>query len=147
MLNLVRDTWFSRELPVLDAAVSLLDEGIDFPEATDIAERSGLDVKDVARALLALKGEYVDLLQSMGDPGGWAVSEVTSAARRAVGQWPSPEGVVDALAEAFGSAAEQEPDSEKKSRLRQVGSFLSGTGRDVATEVVSKVILRSAGMG
>jgi hypothetical protein len=147
MLAMVRDTWVSRELPVLDAAVSLLDEGIDFPEATDIAERSGLDVKDVARALLALRGEYVDLLQSMGDPGGWAVREVTSAARRAVGQWPSPEGVVDALAEAFGSAAEQEPDSEKKGRLRQVGSFLSGTGRDVATEVVSKVILRSAGMG
>jgi hypothetical protein len=113
----------------------------------DIAERSGLDVTDVAPALLALKGEYADLLQSMGDPGGWAVRGVTSAARRAVGQWPSPEGVVDALAEAFGSAAEQEPDPEKKGRLRQLGTFLSGTGRDVATEVVSKVILRSAGMG
>jgi hypothetical protein len=142
----MEDTWFSRDLPALDAAVSLIDEGIDFPEATDIAERSRLDVKDAARALKALKGEYVDLSQETGDPAGWTVSAVTSAARRAVEQWPSPEGLVDALAEAFGSAAEREPDPEKKDRLRQVGSFLGGTGRDVATEVVAKVILRSAGM-
>jgi len=143
----MEDTWFSRDLPALDAAVSLIDEGIGFPEAADIAERSRLDVKDAARALKALKGEYVDLLQETGDPAGWTVSAVTSAARHAVDQWPSPEGLVDALAAAFGSAAEQERDPEKKGKLRQVAGFLQSTGRDVAAEVVSKVILRSAGIG
>lgn len=57
------------------------------------------------------------------------------------------EAIVDALAEAFGSAAEQERDPEKKGKLRQVAGFLQSTGRDVAAEVVSKVILRSAGIG
>jgi hypothetical protein len=75
------------------------------------------------------------------------VRRVTSAARRAVGQWPTPESVVERLAGAFGAAAEGEPDAEKKSRLRQVAGFLTSSGRDVATEVVSKVILRSTGMG
>lgn len=55
--------------------------------------------------------------------------------------------MVNALAEAFGNVADQEPDSERKGRLRQVAAFFTTTGRDVATEVVSKVILRSAGMG
>jgi hypothetical protein len=143
----MRDTWFPRDLPVLDATVTLLGEGAGFPDVADIAERSGLEVTDVARALEALDGEYVDLQTMMGDPAAWFVRKVTSAARRAVGQWPTPEGLVDALAEAFGNAAEEEPDAEKKSRLRQVGTFLSSTGRGVATEVVSKVILHSAGMG
>jgi hypothetical protein len=143
----MKDTWFSRDLPVLDATVTLFSEGAGFPEVADIAERSGLEIAHVARALEALDGEYVDLQMMMGDPAAWFVRNVTSAARRAVGQWPTPEGLVDALAEAFGNAAEQEPDAEKKSRLRQVGAFLSSTGRGVATEVVSKVILHSTGMG
>jgi hypothetical protein len=143
----VKDTWVSRDLPVLDATVSLIDEGIHWPDAADIAERSGLEVSDVGRALKALNGEYLELRLPAGDPSAWYVIELTSGARRAVGQWPSPEGVVDALAEAFGNAAEREPDAEKKSWLRQVAAFVGTTGRDVTTEVVSKVILRSAGMG
>lgn len=142
----MKDTWFSRDLPALDAAVSLLDEGVPHTRGSAIAERSGLDVDDVACALLALRGEYLDLAVT-GDPGAWIVRRVTGAARRAVGQWPTPEGLVDALAEAFENAAGEEPDPETKGRFRQIGAFLGSTGRDVATEVVSKVILRSAGMG
>jgi len=142
----VNETWFTRDLPVLNATVSLLEDGGDYPEVTDISDRSGIHEDDVGRSLRAMHGEYLDL-GITGDVGSWFVRSVTAVARRAVGQWPSPEGLVDALAEAFGSAAEREPDSEKKSRLRQVGDFLRTTGRGVATEVVSKVILRSAGMG
>lgn len=140
------ETWFTRDLPVLNATVSLLEIDGDYPEVMDISDRSGIHEDDVGRSLRAMHGEYLDLAIT-GDVRSWYVRSVTAAARRAVGQWPSPEGLVDALAEAFGSAAEEEPDSEKKSRLRQVGAFLSSTGRDAATEVVSKVILRSAGMG
>jgi hypothetical protein len=141
----VDETWFQRDLPVLDATVSLLEVGGDYPEVMDISDRSGIHEDDVGRSLRAMHGEYLDLAIT-GDVGSWCVRSVTAAARRAVGQWSSPENVVDALAEAFGDAAEHEPDSEKKGRLGQVGAFLSTTGRDVATEVVSKVILRSAGM-
>jgi hypothetical protein len=146
MISTVKDTWFSRDLPVLEAAASLIEEG-GRTRANDIAEHTGMDVEDVARAVRALRGEYVELMETGGNPGYWPVLRLTSAGLRAVGQWPSPESVVDALAEAFGQAAEREPDSEKKGRLRQVGSFLSSAGREVATEVVSKVILRSTGMG
>ena len=144
----MEDTWASRELPVLDAVVRLLEVEPEVLMA-EIAAETGLEPDAVERALLALEGPYVSRIAKPWGfpPTDWRVSAVTADARRAVGQWPSPEGLVDALAEAFGSAAEQEPDSEKKGRLRQFGTLLSGTGRDVATEVISKVILRSTGMG
>jgi DNA-binding MarR family transcriptional regulator len=144
----VEDTWASRDLPVLDAAVKLLDENYDI-RVRDIAAETGLDLESVVRALDALEGPYVgEISRTMGpDAGSWYITSVTAAARQAVGQWPTPESLVDRLAEAFGNAAERESDPEQKSRLRQVASFLGSTGRDVATEVVSRVILHTTGMG
>lgn len=146
----MEDTWFSRDLPVLDATVRLLDEGNFMVRVADLAEATGLDVRAVDRALDALEGRYVvkyNKQMTGGNPETWYVTKVTSSARQTVGQWPTAESVTARLAEAFESAAESEPDPEKKGKLRQVAGFLGSTGRDVATEVVSKVILRSAGMG
>lgn len=142
----MKDTWASRDLPVLDATVTLIDEGELLPEVTDIAQRSGLDIRSAFLALLALKGEYVDL-QITGEPGASYVRGVTSAARRAVGQWPTPESLADQLAAAFRTAAETEPDEEKQSRLRQVAGFLGSAGRDIAVGVIGQVISHSTGMG
>jgi len=142
----VKDTWVPRDFPVLDATVSLLEE-MDMPKVADIAQRTGLSTADAALALEDMDGEYVDLQMTMGDPGSWSVRAVTPAARRAVGQWPTAESLTAALAEAFDDAAEHEQDPEKKGRLRLVAGFLADTGRDMAAEVVAKVILRQAGMG
>jgi hypothetical protein len=65
----VKDTWASQELPVLEAAVALAEESMLLPEVKDIAERSGLDTRDIGLALLALDGEYVDLQKTGPDPG------------------------------------------------------------------------------
>ncbi len=73
------------------------------------------------------------------------ITEVTPAARRAVGQWPTPENVVARLAEAFSAAAEHEPDRERRGKLRALGSFLGETGKDFAAEVVAKVIVHQTG--
>jgi hypothetical protein len=145
-LGAVKDTWVPRDFPVLDAAVSLLEE-MDMPKVADIAQRTGFSTADVALALEDMDGEYVDLQMTMGDPGSWSVRAVTPAARRAVGQWPTAESLTAALAEAFDDAAEHEQDPAKKGRLRLVADFLADTGRDMAAEVVAKVILRQAGMG
>lgn len=145
----VEETWFSRHLPVLDATVRLLDEGNFLVRVAEIAEATGLDVRAVDRSLDALEGRYIakyNKLMSGGHPESWYVTKVTTAARQAVGQWPTAESLTASLAEAFGSAAEREPDPEKKNRLHQVAGFLGSTGRDVATEVISKVILHTTGM-
>jgi hypothetical protein len=146
----MEDTWTNRDFPVLEAIVRLLDQGSWAVEVRDVAADTGLDPADVDRAIMALVGPYIveyDRFGTGGDPNPWSVSQVTENARRVVGQWPTPETVVDRLAQAFVDAAEDEPDPERKGRLRQVAAFITSTGRDVATEVVSKVILRSTGMG
>ena len=48
---------------------------------------------------------------------------------------------------AFGEAADDERDPERKSRLCQIASFLADMGNDIAAEVLAKVILRPVGMG
>ena len=72
--------------------------------------------------------------------------------RGALGRWreeldPTPEILVDRLAEAFGNAAEQETDPKRRRRLREITSAFGETGRDLAVEVATRVILRQAGMG
>jgi hypothetical protein len=144
------DTWTDRDFPVLEAIVRLLDQGSWAVEVRAVAAETGLDPVDVDRAITALTGPYVveyDQFATGGDPNPWAVRQVSAEARRVVGQWPTPESLVDRLAKAFGNAANDEPNEERKGRLRQVAAFLTDTGREVATEVVSKVILRSSGMG
>jgi hypothetical protein len=146
----MEDTWTNRDLPVLEAIVRLLDQGNWAVSVREVASDTSLDPADVDRAITALQGLYVvdyDQFATGGDPNPWEVRQVTAEARRVVGQWPTPESLVDRLAEAFGKAAEDEPDAERKGRFRQVAAFLSSTGREVATEVAAKVILRSAGMG
>jgi hypothetical protein len=145
----VEDTWFSRDLPVLDAVVTLLDQpGSIMAQVREIAAHAGMDEFEVARALEAMDGTYVDFEQfaTGGRPGSWRVRRVSADARRAVGQWPTPENVVARLAEAFSAAAEREPDPDRRGKLRAIGGFLADTGKDFAAEVVAKVVARHTGV-
>lgn len=143
-------TWVSRDLPVLDAVVRLLDGGEYAAYVRDIAVETGFEPDVVVRALDALDGAYVldfDKFATGGDPNPWRVLGVTPAARQAVGQWPTAESLTARLAEAFSEAADEETDPERKGRLRQLASFLGETGKDVAAEIIAKVIMHQTGMG
>jgi len=146
----MEDTWVSRDLPVLDAVVRLLDEGSFAVTVADIAGQTGLDTKTVDRALDALDGPYVAKYQKMmtgGIADSWYVTAVTAAARRVVGQWPTAESMAERLAAAFSEAADEEKDPERKSRLRQIARFFGETGKDLAAEIIAKVIVHQTGMG
>lgn len=132
---------------MLDATVTLLEEGMDLPEVADIADRSGLPAEDVARALRAMNGRFVDLQITMGDSSRWFVNGVTPEARQAVGQWPTGESLVSQLVDGLDAAAEHETDPQRKSRLRQAAALLGGTGRGVMVDVAARVIERSTGLG
>lgn len=139
----MRDTWAGRDLPVLDAAVSLLDEGAAAgiePEAGDIAARSGLGEAEVATALQALRGEFLDLETPMGGISCWSVTSVTPEARRKVGQWPTGESLIERLAGGLAEAAEKETDPERKKTLRVVARELGGAVKAVAVNVASEML-------
>jgi hypothetical protein len=137
-------TWGSRELPVLEAVIADFDrvpEGGGWPDGEDIAASTGLSVADVGAALLALDGQYITVVRS-GTAGSWHVTAVTPDARRAAGQWPSAEDLVEQLAARIGEAAERETDPERKQRFKAVARGLGGVAKDVAVSFVTAYLER-----
>jgi hypothetical protein len=136
------DTWASRDLPVLEAAVSQIDELFKthtYADATDIAAITGMDILDVITALNALDGTYIKLGKGM-EPSRWHITDVTPAARRAVGQWPTGENLVERLAAGISQAAEREQDPEQKRRLHSVARELGGAAKAIAINVASEIL-------
>lgn len=85
----MKNSWQSRDLPVLTAVIRLLDEA-NYPlvRVSEIAEACGLSIDEVAAAVKALGGTWLTLKTTLGEPGSWFVIRLTSAARQALGQWP-----------------------------------------------------------
>lgn len=145
----MESTWETRDLVVLELAVRHFDDpdasGLDIPT---IATQTGLGESDVKRALKALSEASPALV--VGIPIAEAsyppyLTGVTERARQLVGAWPSPDSLTDRLVAALQSAAETEPDEEKRTALQRIASLVGGVGRDVFVNVVSSVIGHAIG--
>jgi hypothetical protein len=137
----VHDTWAARDLPVLDATVSLLEESY-MVTVTDIAARTSLDEAEVARALEALDPVYVDFRKTTtgGDPTFWYVLKVTPAARQVVGQWPTADSLISQLAEQLAAAGQAEQNAERKGLLVYAARLIGDTLRDVSVRAANAVL-------
>lgn len=144
----MQETWSTRDLPVLTTVVKYLDDkiGVELPDGDDIAGLLDMDVEDVGRALRTLDGEYVEVQLAGGGPGSWCVKSVTPSARRVVGQWPTAERAVDQLIGELEKSAAVEQDPTRKDRLHAAASTIADLARDVAADVMAKVIVGSLGM-
>src|SRR5712691_594543 len=142
----VKETWVDRDLPVLDATVSLLEESY-MVTVSDIADRTGLDLADVSRALETLDPTYLDFRKTTtgGDPRFWYVHKATPEGRRAVGQWPTPEALITSLAGELTAAAERETDPERKGLLSYSARLLGDTLRDLVIEAAARVLTPAVG--
>jgi hypothetical protein len=137
----VQDTWAARDLPVLDATVSLLEQSY-MVTVTDIAASTGLDEGAVARALESMDPVYVDFRKTTtgGDPRFWYVFKVTPEARRAVGQWPTAEALATRLAEELTAAARQETDAERQGLLAYAARLVGDTLREATVRAAAQVL-------
>jgi transcription initiation factor IIE alpha subunit len=142
----VEDTWAARDLPVLNAAAALLERSY-MVTVSDIAERTGLEQADVARALDALHPSHVDFrkTETGGDPTFWYVLKITPEGRRAAGQWPTAEGLVDRLVNALRDAASGEQDPQRQQQLNQAADLLADHVRDVAVQAAAAIVGQPAG--
>jgi hypothetical protein len=140
----VQDTWGARELPVLNATIGLLEESY-MVTVSDIAARTGLEVPAVARSLETLDPAYVDFRKTTtgGDPTFWYVLKVTPQARRAVGQWPTPDSFVTRLAEELSAVAAQEDDTERKGLLSYAARLIGDTLREAVVRAAGQVLAPS----
>lgn len=135
----MEDTWFDRDLPVLDAAIRIYDRtGRAMIRAADLERASGLDCQTVQQALRALHAEdYFEKVARAFGGHVLGVATPTGEARRAVEAWPSGEVLTKRLVDALESAADEKarPD-EERSNLAQAAAWLEGFGYEVAVEAL-----------
>lgn len=136
-------TWYSEDLPVLEATVELIDHHAGKQAITVgmVAERLGTDAETVWASLRRLKGEYVQVtvLLTGGNPNPYLISGVTPAARRAVGQWPSADVLADRLVSALEAAAQKATDEVQRSKLKAVSDAMAGLGKEVLVQLITRV--------
>ena len=142
----MHDTWGARDLPVLDATVSLLEQSY-MVTVTDIAARTGLEASAVAKALEALDPVYVDFRKTTtgGDPRFWYVFKVTPEARRTVGQWPTPQSLANRLADELAGAAQSEADPERQALLSYAARLIGDTLQDYTVRAAASVLAPALG--
>lgn len=102
------DTWQNRDLPVLRAAVKLLDEH-DTVEIEELAEATGMSEADVIRALRNLfRASLLDPPRNLDRHVAAEVGIVVDASERAmrtVGMWPTPESALERMTRALEALA------------------------------------------
>lgn len=146
--TVVEDTWSTIDLPVLRAAVKYLEDH-DYqmrPQAFDLAPELGLEPMQVGKALMRLDGAFIEGEPAFEGLTGYGVKKIYPEARRAVGQWPTPESLAMQLLASLASAAESEPDPERRSKLKQTAMFLGSGGKDLLINLLASVIAKGAGM-
>lgn len=137
MSDEISETWTTRELPILRAALRRADAGEIPVDAEDLERELGLDGDQLFVAVTALEDAgYVELIH----PGFADIKYVRERARRELGSWPSADTMLERLVAVLEQAAADEPEPEKKTRLRAAADVLGGMARDVAVAAISKQI-------
>jgi hypothetical protein len=137
----MESTWEQRDLPVLEAIVRYFDEedSAVIPDVATFAEITGMDPGQVGRAVRALSPRFIKTAPGLGSLTEVGIMGVTDEARQAVGQWPTPESVVERIVAALVEAADREPDQGKRTKLRAAADALGGFGRELLVNVVANV--------
>lgn len=145
MTDTLTDLWTTRDLPILRHVAHRI-EVDDADEVRPEAVATALDVdKDrTLRSLITLQESgFIAGIRADTLGGKYImVTDLTERGRRAVGIWPSDEGV-DALVQALRQAAEATSDPEERNALRKAAAAVLGVGRDVMTDVLGAVIAKS----
>ncbi len=147
---MVESTWNTRELPILEALATLeaLNDSIERMNLDELVERSGVAVEAGRRAVCALYDDGFITGADAPSYGGRDIIDITltGKGRRAVGSWPSKGDAYDDIIAAIDARIDDEPDPEKKSRLRKGAEGIGGMGRDLFVEIAATIISKQAGI-
>lgn len=140
------DTWFSRDFPVLDAIVREIDNVLisgTYPQLSDIAAITGLEIMQVGSAAIALENAgLIDLHKTMtgGNPAPWPVTGVSGNARQLVGAWPTPESLARDLYRQIENLSESEANPTRSSWFKNFLGETSAIGKDIVVEVLAAAL-------
>lgn len=144
-------TWETNEVPVLEATISLLEEGEPgMPvQLYDIVNSVELDEAAVSRSIAKLSHEHlvVKPIESMGGPVDYIVYEATPKGLRAAGVWPSEDAAAGAFLEALDQQIEEAPEgSQKKSALEQIKASAKNVTEGTLTAVFAAAVKAGTGL-
>jgi hypothetical protein len=134
---MVKDTWESRELPLLEAIAQADAEGHEYPESGSLAEKTGLPYVQVQAGLKALLQADMIAGAKINTPSGWGLVNISlrERGRIASGAWPSGD-VYAELLRVLDDRIAGTKDSEQRNALQR----LRGAVVDVGTGVVSAAV-------
>jgi hypothetical protein len=141
-------TWDARELPIL-RHIHGLEESLARPIMfADLASSSELDADTLQRGLKALhEGGYVTGIRMSGHSEYriYYLQNIglTTAARRAVGQWPSDS--LERLVEVLNQRLNATDDPDEKSRLERLRDAIVDAGSAITVDVLKAWAIHLAG--
>ena len=134
-------TWTTCELPILRAALARADAGEIYVDLRELQAELDMEAQQMYVALRALSdADYIEVAfqgRSNTTYVSGHISQVREKARRELGSWPSADSIVDQLVAALDSAADQEPESVRKGKLRNAADLLGGMARDIAVATIA----------
>jgi hypothetical protein len=145
---MAESTWLVRELPILEAVAAATEASEDDVANATVVERSGLSEQDVRRGLRALyQSGHLDALDAstMGEPDEYLGLELTEKGRRAVGQWPSADGALDALMSVLHEREQAATSEDERSRWAQLAAAVASFGRDAGVNLAAAWLAKISG--
>lgn len=138
------DTWFSLDLPILEA-VAEIESADGWADAGSVASRLSTDPDEVAIRLKALDaGGYISVERYRADGQALDVTLLRDA-RQAIGQWPREDELFDRFVVALNAAAENQSDPVTRSKLKRAADGLGSFGRDITVEVTAALLSKHVG--
>lgn len=144
---MARDTWESRDRPVLEAIGEADADGRALERESDLPSLTGLEQREVDRALVALRdADMISGIDTTSHDGfGMLEIRILPAGRRATGQWPSGDPV-QALVRLLEQRAEAADDPEEKGRLRRLADDAKDVSKQALGEILAVLIRQQTGI-
>lgn len=142
MPELLPDSWFTRDLPVLRAIARLVDspEHGGAPYLGQVVPASGLARPDVVAAVRGLvdTGYVAALTNVAGDVV--RITGISGEARRLTGLWPTPQSEWERLGEQLTTRAANAPTDVERARWRALAEAAAAVGEHDGALLMSALI-------
>ena len=142
MPELLPDSWFTRDLPVLRAIARLVDspEHGGAPYLGQVVPASGLPRPEVVAAVRGLvdTGYVAALTNVAGDVV--RITGISGEARRLTGLWPTPQSEWERLGEQLAVRAANAPTDVERARWQALASAAGAVGEHDGALLMSALI-------
>ncbi|GHE07981.1 hypothetical protein [Klenkia taihuensis] len=142
MPELLPDSWFTRDLPVLRAVARLVDspEHGGAPYLGQVVPASGLPRAEVVASIRGLvdTGYVAALTNVAGDVV--RVTGISGEARRLTGLWPTPQSEWERLGEQLEARATHAPTDVERARWRALADAAAAVGEHDGALLMSALI-------